>query len=372
MTEQTNEQRARVVPAREATGRAGPHTRSAPGEAAVRSRGGPRDRALVVGSSPAFLKVIWEVFLVAGHQVSVLIEGESGTGKELISRAIHDLSGRRDGPFVAVNCGALPRELLESELFGSARGAFTGAVRDREGLVTRADGGTLFLDELPSMDLELQSKLLRFLDSGELRRVGDGEARFADVRIVAASNVDLATEVAEGRFRQDLFFRLSTFPLRLPPLRDRREDIPVLAEHFLASESRRLGVEAPRLAASAVEALKRHAWPGNVRELQNLVTRLVLRSAGRAVRAADLADLADRGLGGGAAECAGGTPLWRQGTFQNLKAEVVGRFERNYLVSLLRDHAGNVSRAARAAGKHRRALTELLNKHGIDPGEFRS
>ena len=327
---------------------------------------GARDRALVVGCSPSFLKVIWEVFLVAGHRVSVLIEGESGTGKELISRAIHDLSERRGEPFVAVNCAALPRELQESELFGSVRGAFTGAVRDRPGLVAKADGGTLFLDELPSMDRELQAKLLRFLDSGEFRRVGDRDVHIANVRIVGASNVDLAAEVEEGRFRRDLYFRLSAFPLRLPPLRERREDIPLLAEHFLARESGRLGVPTPRLEASALEALKRYAWPGNVRELQNVVTRLTLRFAGRAVRADDLE------LGAGGADSPAGTPLWRQGTFRDLKAEVVGRFEREYLLSLLRDHGGNVSRAARAAGKHRRALTELLNKHGIDPGDFRS
>lgn len=326
------------------------------------------DRLLVIGSSPIFLRALWEAALVAGHKVSVLISGESGTGKELFSRVIHSLSDRRDRPFVGINCAALPRELLESELFGSVRGAYTGAHQDQPGLVEKADGGTLLLDEIPSMDLALQAKLLRFLDSGELRRVGDRRERVADVRVIAAANTDLTGCVEAGRFRSDLYFRLAGFPLRLPPLRERPEDVPALVEHFLAHEAARCRVEPPTLSAGALARLRAHPWPGNVRELHNLVTQIVLRFAGREVREDDLplkpSDLEPASNGSDPA-------LWRRGTFQELKQATVDRFERSYLEGLLRDHRGNVTRAAQAAGKHRRALTELLRRHRLDPALYR-
>jgi two-component system, NtrC family, response regulator GlrR len=323
------------------------------------------ERSLVVGASPEFLRSLWEMFLVAGHKVSVLLEGESGTGKELFSRAIHGLSDRRDALFVAVNCAALPRELLESELFGHVRGSFTGADRDRPGLVEKASGGTLFLDEIASMDLSIQAKLLRFLDDGEFRRVGDREVRSADVRVVAASNARLAGEAEAGRFRADLYYRLASYVLRLPPLRERRGDVAVLWKHFAEREAERLGAEPPRLSAGALAALAAYPWPGNVRELQNMVTQTVLRLPGCEIAAVDLP------IGGAKPERREQGPLWRQGPLRELKEKVVESFERDYLTGLLRDHAGNVTRAARAAGKHRRALTELLHRYELDPEEFR-
>lgn len=321
--------------------------------------------ALVVGSSPVFLRAVWELFVVGAHEVTVLIEGETGTGKELFSRALHDVSPRRDGPFLAVNCCALPRELLESELFGHNKGAFTGADQDRRGLVENAAGGTLFLDEISSMDMALQAKLLRFLDGGVFRRVGDARReRAADVRIVAASNVELEAEIEAGRFRADLYYRLAVYPLSLPPLRERSEDISALVRYFLARYASRFSIDPPIISDEALDTLRRHDWPGNVRELQNALTQAALRSSGRPIEVSDL------------------PPKLRQasppvtesptgGSFQEQKAALIEQFERHYLRKLLATHAGNVTQSAQAAGKHRRALTELLRKHEIDPDAFR-
>src|SRR3954469_8233095 len=238
-------------------------------------RGNYRD---IIGNSPALKKALAQIEMVAPTNASVLILGESGTGKELAARGIHERSPRKEAALVRVNCASVPRELFESEFFGHTRGAFTGAVKDRVGRFELANGGTLFLDEIGEVPLELQSKLLRVLQEGQFERLGEDRTRTVDVRIIAATNRDLETEVKAGRFRQDLFYRLSVFPIELPPLRDRLEDIPGLAQHFLTQSSRKLGLKPPRLTSAQLKELQSYDWPGNVRELQNVLERAAIRS----------------------------------------------------------------------------------------------
>lgn len=232
----------------------------------------------LVGHSPGLQKVLTQVALVAPTDTSVLILGESGVGKELIARAIHEQSPRASRPLVKVNCASIPRELFESEFFGHVHGSFTGATRDRAGRFELADGGTLFLDEVGEIPLDMQSKLLRVLQEGTYERIGEEGTRSADVRIVAATNRDLQDEVREKRFRQDLFYRLSVFPLEVIPLRDRKDDIPQLVTHFLQQCSRKLGIESPKLRQRHIIELQQYMWPGNIRELQNVVERAVICS----------------------------------------------------------------------------------------------
>ena len=232
----------------------------------------------IVGDSPALRKVLAQVELVAPADSTVLISGESGTGKELIARAIHERSRRKDRPMVKVNCASIPRELFESEFFGHVKGAFTGAVRDRVGRFQLANGGTLLLDEVGEIPLELQGKLLRVLQEGTFERVGEDSARRVDVRVIAATNRDLRAEVDAGRFREDLYYRLSVFPIEAARLRDRPDDLPLLAEHFLGEGSRRLRIAPPRLKERHVREMRAYGWPGNVRELQNVIERALIRS----------------------------------------------------------------------------------------------
>jgi len=232
----------------------------------------------ILGDSPALKKVLAQIEMVAPANANVLILGESGTGKELVARAIHDRSPRKDAALVRVNCASVPRELFESEFFGHVRGAFTGAVKDRVGRFELAHGGTLFLDEIGEVPLELQSKLLRVLQEGQFEKLGEDRTRTVDVRIIAATNRDLEAEVKTGRFREDLYYRLSVFPIELPPLRERIEDIPALAQHFLLQSARKFGVTVPRLAPAQIKELQSYDWPGNVRELQNAIERAVIRS----------------------------------------------------------------------------------------------
>jgi transcriptional regulator with GAF, ATPase, and Fis domain len=234
----------------------------------------------LVGQGPALGAVARQIDLVAPTDSAVLILGESGTGKELVAREVHRRSQRAAKPLVKVNCAAVPRELYESEFFGHAKGAFTGALRDRAGRFELADGGTLFLDEVGEIPLELQAKLLRVLQEGELERVGEDRTRRVNVRIIAATNRDLRAEAEAGRFRQDLYYRLSVFPVELPPLRKRSEDIPLLAEHFLTIAARKLGRVKPRLTLAVVQQLQRYHWPGNVRELQHVIERAVITADG--------------------------------------------------------------------------------------------
>ncbi|MDX2176326.1 MAG: sigma 54-interacting transcriptional regulator [Candidatus Sumerlaeia bacterium] len=234
----------------------------------------------IVGSGPRVRQMLEQIELVAKTEAAVLIQGESGTGKELVARALHRRSRRADRPLIKVNCAAIPRELFESEFFGHVKGAFTGAVRDRVGRFQLADRGTLFLDEVGEIPLDLQSKLLRVLQEGEFERIGEASTRKVNVRVIAATNRDLQREAREGRFREDLYFRLGVFPISVPPLRDRTGDIPELVSHFLKESARRLGVAEPGVSRADLERLKAHPWPGNIRELGHAVERAVIMARG--------------------------------------------------------------------------------------------
>src|SRR5262249_19942740 len=238
----------------------------------------------IIGRSPAMKHVTLQLQMVAPTDASVLVQGESGTGKELIARAIQERSLRQNRPLIKVNCASVPRELFESEFFGHVKGSFTGAVRDRAGRFQLADGGTLFLDEVGEIPPELQSKLLRVLQEGEYERVGEEKTRKVDVRVIAATNRDLKREVAAGRFREDLYYRLAVFPLNIPPLRERREDIPPLAEHFVQLACQRAASPTRKLTRADFALLQRYDWPGNIRELQNVIERAVILSQGGALR----------------------------------------------------------------------------------------
>ena len=234
----------------------------------------------LVGEHPSFARTLEQIPLVARSVCSVVITGETGTGKELCARAIHHLSPRRHQPFIPVDCAAFPEHLFENEMFGHARGAFTDAHRDQKGLVALASGGTLFLDEIGEIPIDLQAKLLRVLQEGELERVGDDRTRKVNVRVVAATNRNLKAEAEAGRFRQDLYYRLSVFPVELPPLRKRIEDVPLLADHFLELSARKLGRPKPRLTLANVQQLQQYHWPGNVRELQHVIERAMITATG--------------------------------------------------------------------------------------------
>jgi len=242
------------------------------------------DFSEIVGKSPALSQVLQQVQLVAASDATVLILGETGTGKELIARATHQRSRRRDKPMVRVNCTSISKELFESEFFGHAKGAFTGAIKDRAGRFEAAAGGTLFLDEIGELPLALQSKLLRVLQEKCYERVGEDKTRRTDVRIVAATNRDLEKEVAAGRFREDLYYRLNVFPLKMPPLRERKGDIPLLAAFFVNLVAKELGCPKPRLTRAGIETLQNYDWPGNIRELRNVIERAVIFACGDALK----------------------------------------------------------------------------------------
>jgi two-component system, NtrC family, response regulator GlrR len=320
----------------------------------------PGLQSRLIGSAPDFLKLLRRVPAMAASNASVLLLGETGTGKEVCAQAIHYSSPRARGPWVAINCAAIPADLVEDELFGHVRGAYTHAVGAREGLVHEAEGGTLFLDEIDSMPLAAQAKLLRFLQDKQYRVVGASKMRTADVRVIAASNHDLRGAAAAGSFRQDLYFRLNVLSLTLPPLRERRDDIAVLAMHFLDQANREAGRHLGGITPAALRCLMDHAWPGNVRELKHVLQRAVLLAEGPSVQAVDIE------LDGVAA--AGEEPV----SFREAKARAVEAFERSYLEQLLAQSEGNISRAARFAQKDRRAFFELLRRHAIDAARYRN
>ncbi len=302
----------------------------------------------LVAESPKMREVMRLMERVAPSDANVLITGQHGTGKEVAARWLHAASKRAERPFVAVNAGGLAEGVFESELFGHVRGAFTDARADRTGCIELADGGTLFLDEIANMPMGQQAKLLRVLQTGEFHPVGSSRVRRADVRVLSATNVDVAGEVAQGRFREDLLYRLNTVEVRLPPLRERREDIPLLAAHFLDRQAARYGRRVT-LGADAMAALLDHPWPGNVRELEHVVERALLLSAGDVVRAADLL------LAGGSARSDGAR-------FEELTLDEAER----YLIQRALDRfAGNVSDAARALGLSRSAFYRRLALHGL-------
>jgi two-component system response regulator GlrR len=313
----------------------------------------------VVGLHPAFLAQVKRLPRFAAAESGVLIQGETGTGKEIFAQALHYLSPRASRPWVALNCGAIPLELVESELFGHVRGAYTSAQSGRIGLVAEAEGGTLFLDDIDCLPLAAQAKLLRFLQEHEYRAVGSNQLRHADVRVVAASNRSLRELALRGGFREDLYYRLSVLTLQLPPLRERSSDLPLLAAFFL----RQYAGPTRRFTAEALQRLQAHTWPGNVRELAHVIERAVLLERGEQI---DAAALEIDGVAPAVAVSSSPASL------RAAKAQLVEDFERRYVEQLLCQHGGNVTHAAGAAGKNRRAFFELMRKYRIDSNAFRA
>lgn len=340
-----------------------------------RELGGPAgesDESGPIAASPAFRRCLELARKVAETDASVFISGETGVGKEVIAQYIHERSRRRARPLVAVNCAALPEGLLESEMFGHVKGSFTGAVRDKPGLLESAHGGTMLLDELTEMPKALQAKLLRVIQDGVVRRVGsNANSSVVNVRFIAASNRDPAAAVREGVLREDLFYRLRVVPIEIPPLRERPEDIAMLAEHFLQRywrHHRRDQPLVPSFAPETIKALQRHAWPGNVRELQNTIEHgVVLLSPGQIIRPDDLS------LHGAPAPVtpqagAAGLQLpsdWLQESYHAARERVIAEFERRYVETLVANAEGNMSRAARLAGVDRTTLYRLMERHGL-------
>ena len=318
-----------------------------------------RHRSLV-GESAVMSHLREQIALAAPTNGRVLIFGENGTGKELVARSLHGLSRRKSGPFVEVNCAAIPEELIESELFGHVRGSFTGAVADRRGKVEAADGGTIFLDEIADMSLKTQAKVLRVLQEQVVEPVGGTSSVHVDVRVVAATNKDLPSEIRAGRFREDLFFRLNVIPIHVPPLRARAEDIPLLAEHFMAEFAREYGRRLKTFDADAMAVLRQYAWPGNVRELRNVVERLAIMAAGDVITARDLAFLVPMTAPHDAAPSADASARLPLQAARD-------RFEREYIVRMLDVHHGNVSRTADALGVERSNLYRKMRALGLLP-----
>ena len=311
----------------------------------------------MVGDSPAMNHLREQVLQTAPTNGRVLILGESGTGKELVARTIHHSSRRKSGPFVEVNCAAIPEELIESELFGHVRGAFTGAVADKSGRFEQANGGTIFLDEIADMSLKTQAKVLRVLQEQVMERVGGTQRIRVDVRVLAATNKDLPAEIRAGRFREDLYFRLNVIPLFVPALRDRQGDIPLLAEHFIALFAAEAGKRPKRLAPEAAARLQQYHWPGNVRELQNVIARLLIFVVGDTITAQDLGFLGRDGV----------PELPPQhGPVQAL-SEARDQFEKDYILQTLAANQGNMSRTAEVLGVERSNLYKKLRAFGITP-----
>jgi two-component system, NtrC family, response regulator GlrR len=307
----------------------------------------------LVGESPAFLAEVNKIPLLARCNASVLVSGETGTGKEVYARAIHYLGLRGGKPFIPVNCGAIPTELVENELFGHERGAFTGARDSQTGLIQEADGGTLFLDEVDCLPLLSQVKLLRFLQEKEYRPLGSAKSCRADVRVIAATNADPEEAVRAGKLRRDLYYRLNVIPVVLPPLRERRADIPLLARHFLSRYADEFDSTVTGFSEEAVRLLVSYDWPGNVRELEHVVVRSIVLCPQGVVGGRDVA-------------VPHGAPAALQESFRRAKDKVIAEFEKSYVERTLLLNHGNISRAARAAQKSRRAFWELIRKHRID------
>ena len=316
----------------------------------------------IVGGSSAVRGMVEQIKRIATTPARVLITGENGTGKELVARAIHAQSPRAKQPFIEVNCAAIPSELIESELFGHMKGSFTGAVQDRAGKFEQADGGTLFLDEIGDMSLAAQAKVLRVLQEGEVTRIGGAKVRKVDVRVLAATNKKLELEIAEGRFREDLYYRLNVVPITVPPLRERRDDIPMLVQHFLARISKESGLPMKLVDPEAMEQLVSLEWPGNVRELRNTVERLLILGVGSRITRGDVERLVgvragDSGAGLGAMD--------HFETYESFKLAA----ERAFLLAKLREHDWNVAETARAIDMPRSNLYKKIERHALARGQ---
>ncbi len=302
----------------------------------------------ILGHSDAMQSLLKKVAKVARSDATILIMGESGTGKELIAKAIHNNSPRKENPFIVVNCGALPRELLESELFGHLKGSFTGAITNKKGLLEEANKGSFFLDEVGELEPAIQAKLLRVLQDGSFRRLGANRETSVDVRFLSATNSDLEKAVAEGTFRQDLFYRLNVITLWLPPLRERREDIPLLANHFLQKYADKLGVVVDRISKAALSQLVAYSWPGNIRELENVIEQAVVLSSGQSVAVEDIqAKLRQPDLG------------------EEEDGRILERTEKECILQILRKCAYNKGKAARELGISETTLWRKLKKYGV-------
>jgi DNA-binding NtrC family response regulator len=310
----------------------------------------------IIGTSPCLKTLLEKVAKVAVRDTSVLLTGESGTGKELIAQAIHYNSPRREKRFVAINCGALPASLLESELFGYRKGAFTGATENRQGLLEAADGGTLFLDEVGNLPMNVQKTLLRFLQEHEFLRIGETRPTKVDVRLISATNSDLLADVKSGAFREDLFYRLNVMNIHLPPLRERREDIPLLAAHFIRQQNARFGTSIRGLTPDALKAAKEFDWPGNIRQLQNVIEASLTMENGDYLSLPVLAQFIDIGSDAETVDAS---------QAESDYAAALARFERDYLKGLLQKTGGNIEAAAREAGMNMATIYRKLKKHEI-------
>ncbi len=319
----------------------------------------------IVGESEPIQGVLNLVDRVAESDATVLIAGESGTGKELVARAIHARSPRAERRFVGINCAAIPEGLMEAELFGHARGAFTGSAGLKKGLIEEADGGTLFLDEISELPIPLQVKLTRTIQEREVRRIGETTDRKVDVRLIAASNRDLEEMVSAGRFREDLFFRLNVYPISIPPLRERAGDLALLVAHFIGKLNEKLGRNVEKVDDAALAALERYRWPGNVRELENVVERAILLSDGKRLVLEDFPQLA-RASGPSV-----GLPPVGDQDYRDYLDTVTKCAQRHYVEELLGRHEGNVTRAAAAAGVERETLHRIIRKLGLAANAFR-
>lgn len=322
----------------------------------------------MIGKSPAFRRVLELIKKISACEAAVLIEGETGTGKEVASRAIHYLGPRRNRPFIPVNCGALPDQLLENELFGHEKGAFTDAKSSQSGLVALANGGTLFLDEVDTLSPKAQVALLRFVQTQEYRPLGSRDIRHADLRIIAATNRQLLKMVQAGQFREDLFFRLNILTLTLPPLRERHTDIELLAHHLLQQYRLQYRCEEKILDAESLTRIRRYSWPGNIRELENVLHRAFLLADGTHI-SVSLPNLAEEDRRNGHYDR-------RQADFTHMsysdaKHAALVRFETSYLDWLMRESQGNVSAAARLSGHERRALGKMIKKHQMDKERYK-
>ncbi|EMS80243.1 sigma-54-dependent transcriptional regulator [Desulfotignum phosphitoxidans] len=327
-----------------------------------------KDFSPLVGQSPAMEKVFEKISLVASSDVTVLITGESGTGKDLTARSIHRHSQRSNAAFIPINCPTIPEHILESELFGHKKGAFTSAFQDKTGLFQEADKGTIFLDEIGDIGLSIQTKLLRVIQEKEIKPLGDNRVRKVDVRIIASTNQDLRAKIAQKEFREDLFYRLSVITIELPPLRDRIEDIPLLAEHLVAKNCKKLNQPLKTISSQVMELLLKHPWQGNVRELENALVQGILYCRNEEIQETDI-PISDAGMN----LCPDNSldAHLMEMPYKQAKETVLTRFNHEYVGARLSSANGNITQAARRCGLDRQALQQVMKRFDIDPDDFR-